>query len=144
MTFRDNFFYTIALLAVVAIAGFAYFAFQVDWALAPEEGEEVIAEAAPVAELTAEQETGKKVFRTYCASCHQLNRDMTGPALAGVGQKYAGDEEWLYKWIRNAPGMINSGDPKAVALYEVWGTMMQANPTLTDVDIAAILAYTDQ
>lgn len=87
---------------------------------------------------------GKKVFRTYCAACHKIDKDMTGPMLGGINEKYAGDMEWLYSWIRNAPALINAGDAKAVALYEKWGTMMQANPTLTDVDIDDVLAYVKQ
>lgn len=87
---------------------------------------------------------GQKVFRTYCAACHKIDKNMTGPKLGGINEKYAGDMEWLYSWIKNAPALINSGDPKAVALYEEWGTMMQANPTLTDGDIDNLLAYVDQ
>jgi mono/diheme cytochrome c family protein len=87
---------------------------------------------------------GQKVYRTYCAACHKVEKAMTGPQLGGISAKYAGDEEWLYSWIKNAPALINAGDAKAVALYNEWGTMMQANPTLTDGDIDNLLAYVDQ
>ncbi len=88
-------------------------------------------------------ENGKKLFKSQCSSCHALNAKRIGPALSGVNQKYAGDEEWLYSWIRNAPALIGSGDEKAVALYEEWKAngMMQAFPTLTDENIADILQY---
>jgi len=94
--------------------------------------------------LAQDAAAGQKVYRSYCASCHKVERAMTGPQLGGINEKYAGDEEWLYSWIRNAPALINAGDPKAVALYEEWGTMMQANPTLTDADIDNLLAYVKQ
>jgi mono/diheme cytochrome c family protein len=94
--------------------------------------------------LAQDAAAGQKVFRTYCAACHKIDKDMTGPKLGGVNEKYAGDMEWLYSWIKNAPALINSGDAKAVALYEQWGTMMQANPTLTDGDIDNVLAYVSQ
>ena len=44
---------------------------------------------------------GKQLFNQNCAACHALNRKMTGPALAGVYDKYDGDIEWLRKWIKN-------------------------------------------
>ena len=49
---------------------------------------------------------GKQLFNTNCASCHKLDRKMTGPALRNVEARLAEDEgldrEWLYKWIRNS------------------------------------------
>ena len=71
-------------------------------------------EADPVA--------GKALFNTNCASCHKLDRKMTGPALRYVEKRLAEDEgldrEWLYSWIRNSSAMIKSGDPYAVKIYE--------------------------
>ncbi|TAE47258.1 MAG: cytochrome C [Bacteroidetes bacterium] len=85
---------------------------------------------------------GKALFKQQCSSCHALNKKIIGPALAGVPAKYAGDEEWLYKWIRNAPGLIASGDAKAVKLYEENGKQqMSAFPSLTDAQIQGLLAY---
>jgi len=91
---------------------------------------------------SADPAAGEKLFKQNCSACHALNAKRVGPALAGVNEKYAGDEEWLYNWIRNAPGMIADGDPKAVALYEQYNKQqMQAFPTLTDADIDNILKY---
>ncbi len=45
---------------------------------------------------------GKALFNANCASCHALNRDMTGPKLANVETRLeeAGkDREWIYAWI---------------------------------------------
>src|SRR5210317_2428512 len=53
---------------------------------------------------------GKQLFNQNCAACHALNRKMTGPALAGVYDKYEGDLEWLSKWIRNNQSLIKAGD----------------------------------
>lgn len=87
-------------------------------------------------------EAGVKLFKQNCSACHALNQKRVGPALSGVNEKYAGDEEWLYSWIRNSSALIKAGDPKAVALYEEWNQQaMQAFPTLTDDDIASILEY---
>jgi len=92
----------------------------------------------------ADVSAGETLFTQNCASCHRLNQKLIGPALAGVNQKYEGEEEWLYQWIRNAPGMIAEGDPKAVALWEEYNKqMMTAFTSLTDQDITNILAWVE-
>lgn len=93
----------------------------------------------------ASVEEGEKLFKLNCATCHLVKGKLIGPQLAGVSQKYADDKEWLYKWIKNAPGMITSGDEKAVALYEQYKSdgMMNPMPFLEDTQIDDILAYVD-
>ena len=92
---------------------------------------------------------GKALFNTNCASCHKLDRKMTGPALRYVEKRLAEDEgldrEWLYKWIRNSSSLIKSGDAYAVKIYEEYNkAAMTAYPQLTNTDIDNILAYTAQ
>ncbi len=91
---------------------------------------------------------GKQLFNQNCAACHALNRKMTGPALANVATRLAEEEgldrEWLYAWIKNSAGLIKSGDPYAVAIYEEYNqAAMTAFPTLSNQDIDDILAYTE-
>ena len=57
---------------------------------------------------------GKSLFNANCAACHKLNKNLIGPALAGVSAKY--EKEWLYTWIKNSNAMIKSGDERAVAM----------------------------
>lgn len=84
---------------------------------------------------------GKKLFNTYCASCHKLDKPSTGPALAGVTDKY--EQEWLIKWIRNNVELRNSGDAQAIKVYEENdGKAMSIFPQLKDEDIINILQYT--
>ncbi len=84
---------------------------------------------------------GKQLFNANCAACHALNRKMTGPALAGVADKY--DREWLYKWIKNSSALIQSGDELAVKIWEEYNkSPMTAFPLLSNEDIDDILAYT--
>lgn len=85
---------------------------------------------------------GKSLFNANCAACHKLNKNLIGPALAGVLAKY--EKEWLYSWIKNSNAMIKSGDERAVAIWEEWNkAAMNAFPQLTNMDIDNILAYTD-
>lgn len=84
---------------------------------------------------------GKQLFNLYCASCHNLDKRMTGPALRGVGDKY--DREWLYSWIKNSSAMVNSGDAQAVAIFDEYkGSVMTAFSQLSNEDIDNIIAYT--
>jgi mono/diheme cytochrome c family protein len=90
---------------------------------------------------------GKQLFNQNCAACHALNRKMTGPALANVESRLAEDEgldrEWLYAWIKNSSGVINSGDNYANRIYNEYNkAAMTAFPTLSNEDIDNILAYT--
>jgi mono/diheme cytochrome c family protein len=86
---------------------------------------------------------GKQLFNQNCAACHSLTRKMTGPALAGVYDKYEGDMEWISKWIKNNQALIKAGDDRALAIYNEYNqTPMNAFPTLSDQDINDIIAYT--
>jgi len=90
---------------------------------------------------------GKSLFNANCASCHKLDKKMTGPALRNVEARLADeqglDREWLYKWIKNSAGMIKSGDAYANKIYKEYnGTAMTAFPQLSNADIDNILAYT--
>jgi len=90
----------------------------------------------------ADAAVGEKLFKAQCAACHKLYKDMTGPKLYGVTVKYEDDYEWFYKWIKNSPGLIASGDARAVAL-EPWSpSIMNTFPALTNADIDNILEYT--
>lgn len=87
---------------------------------------------------------GKTLFKNYCASCHNKNMvsDMTGPALAGVEERWADyPREDLYAWIRNSQSMIAS-HPRGKELWAQWGpTVMTAFPALSDAQVENILGY---
>lgn len=95
-------------------------------------------------EKTDTYKVGKKLFKSNCAACHNKNMidDMTGPALAGTSERWAGREELLYQWIRNSQALIASGDPYAVGLYNQYNkSVMTAFPNLKDEEITALLEY---
>jgi len=91
----------------------------------------------------APTETGKKLFYAKCASCHMVNKDMTGPALKGVEDRWP-DKEKLFAFIRNSEEVIRS-DKYARELWLEWNqTAMLPHPDLKDEDIQAILDYIKQ
>ena len=84
---------------------------------------------------------GKALFSQNCASCHAVNKKLTGPALAGVEDRWP-DKKNLYAWIKNNQAFLKTGDAYANKLYTEYNkTAMNLFPTLTDKDIDAILAY---
>ncbi|MBT8218247.1 MAG: c-type cytochrome [Bacteroidia bacterium] len=94
----------------------------------------------------ADPDAGKALFRANCAQCHNRNMkdDLTGPALGGTQERWAGREDILYEWIRNSQGVIASGDEYAVNLWNEWNkAAMNPYPNLTDQDIDNLLSYID-
>ena len=90
---------------------------------------------------------GKALFNANCASCHKLDKKMTGPALRNVEQRLANDQSldraWISAWLRNSDAVKASGDPYALKITKEYnGTAMTAYPGFTDQDISDILAHT--
>ena len=98
-------------------------------------------------ELLATITKGKKLFRTNCATCHNKNMksDMTGPALAGVRDRWSAyPESDLYAWIKNSTKLVEADHPKAIEIYKEWDEVtMTAFNNMTEEEIAAILDYID-
>ena len=85
-------------------------------------------------------ELGKGLFYGKCASCHMVNKDMTGPALKGVEDRWP-DKQKMYAFIRNSSEVIKT-DKYAKDLWLKYNqTMMLPHPDLKDEDIRAILDY---
>ena len=84
---------------------------------------------------------GKALFSANCASCHAVHKKLTGPALAGVEDRWANKEN-LYSWIRNSAAFLKTGDAYANNLYKEYNSIaMNAFPNLKNEEIDAILAY---
>ncbi|MCA6441334.1 MAG: c-type cytochrome [Sediminibacterium sp.] len=84
---------------------------------------------------------GKALFSANCASCHQVHKKLTGPALAGVEDRWP-DKKKLHAWIHNSAAFLKTGDAYANNLYNEYNkTAMNAFPNFTDKEIDAILAY---
>lgn len=84
---------------------------------------------------------GKALFQQKCASCHAIDKNLTGPALRGVEDRWPNKAD-LYRWIRNSAALIKEGHPRAVEVFNQYNKIqMPAFPELKDADIDAILAY---
>ena len=96
-------------------------------------------------ELLTKITTGKKLFKTNCANCHNRNMkaDMTGPALAGVRERWSDYPITdLYNWIKNSSKLVEEEHPNAVAIYTKWKrSPMPSFSGMTDEEVAAILTY---
>jgi cytochrome c2 len=84
---------------------------------------------------------GRALFSQNCASCHAINKQLTGPALAGVEDRWP-DKIMLHAWIKNNQAVLKKGYPYAVDLYNKFNkTPMNVFTNLSDKDIDAILTY---
>ncbi len=85
-------------------------------------------------------EEGKTIFSSRCAGCHNVNKQLTGPALAGVGDRRSID--WIIKFVQSSQSVIKSGDKDAVALFQQFNHIPMPDHTdLTGDDIKNIVAY---
>ena len=88
---------------------------------------------------TVTAQDGKTLFNTNCASCHQVHKNSTGPALAGVEGRWESKEK-LYSWIKNSAAFLKTGDAYANKLYlEYNKTAMNLFPNLKKEEIESIL-----
>lgn len=140
--------YRHSISKVLGVTLFVFLLFSVSIS-AQEDGaaDEAATEAAGAGDTAGDPAKGKALFNQNCAACHALNRKMTGPALANVETRLSEDEgldrEWLYKWIKNSPGLIASGDSYAKKVYAEYNqAAMTPFPTFSNEDIDNILAYT--
>lgn len=85
---------------------------------------------------------GEQLFKQNCASCHALDRDLTGPALHGVGQRgpWVKDKNNLKKWIKD-PSQFLSTDPYAKNLRNKYGFPMPGQGLLSDNEIEEVIRY---
>lgn len=83
---------------------------------------------------------GKAIFTTRCAACHNVNKTLTGPALADVEKRRS--VEWIIQFIKSSQAMVKSGDKDAIALFEKFNKLpMPDHPDFSDDQIKSILEY---
>lgn len=85
-------------------------------------------------------EAGKSIFMTRCAACHNVNKQLIGPALANIDKKQSVD--WIISFVRSSQTMVKAGDKDAVALFEQFNKIpMPDHPDLTEENIKTIIEY---
>ena len=85
-------------------------------------------------------EKGKEIFSLRCAACHNVNKQLTGPALAGVHERR--EFSWIVNFVRSSQKLVKNGDPDAIALFEKFNKIpMPDHSDLNDQDIHSIVEY---
>ena len=85
-------------------------------------------------------EEGKTIFTTRCAGCHNVNRQVVGPALAGVDQRRSID--WIINFVHSSQTMVNRGDKDATALLKEFNNIpMPDHKDLSDENIKNVVEY---
>jgi mono/diheme cytochrome c family protein len=85
---------------------------------------------------------GEKLFKGNCASCHRVDKDMTGPALKGARARWEGQGD-IYAWIKNSQAFARTGNAYANRLLQQWNNSIMPAQAVTDEEIDAILYYAD-
>jgi hypothetical protein len=89
----------------------------------------------------AKAQTGQQIFQQNCATCHSLDKVVTGPALRGVNDRGPWtDRANLHKWVHN-PGAFIPTTPYTSDLQKQYGQTMPSFPQIPDKDIDAIFDY---
>lgn len=89
-------------------------------------------------------EDGKALFMKNCASCHAIDKKLTGPALMGVDERWKGNRKNLTAWIKNTQSYMKAtNDAYAIGVYNEYGksAMNVFDGVLDDKQIADILDY---
>jgi mono/diheme cytochrome c family protein len=84
-------------------------------------------------------EEGKTIFAARCAACHNVNKVLVGPALAGVDERRSID--WIVKFVHSPQTIIKSGDEYAVALFNKYKVQMPDHADLTPDNIKSVVEY---
>ncbi len=89
---------------------------------------------------------GKVLFNTKCASCHNVFKSTTGPALGGFQEKENGkwaDTKELLKWVKN-PAAYMANDAYTAGLKAQFGSVMSSFSDITENELVAITTYINQ
>jgi hypothetical protein len=92
--------------------------------------------------ISLQAQEGKTIFQAQCATCHALDKQLTGPALRGVEERGPWTNRAnLVKWIHN-PGAFIPTTPYTQQLAQQYnGQIMPSFPQLSEAEIFALLDY---
>ena len=81
------------------------------------------------------------VFRAKCATCHNLNRNGTGPALIGILDR-APYPEWMQEFVTNQDSLIGINEPYTRKIMEWSVVRFNHNfEEITEEEIGQLQAY---
>ena len=89
---------------------------------------------------------GEKLFKQNCSACHKVDKDLVGPALKGVQERWDGKGDLLHEWIKNPAKVKDMGDPYVDKMLAEWmpkGGLMAAQ-LVSNEEIDAILKYIEE
>lgn len=66
-------------------------------------------------------DNGKKLFRNNCASCHNMEKRVVGPALKNTVKNQG--EDWTKAWIKNNQALRDAGDKHANEIFQEYNGM---------------------
>ncbi|MCX6315680.1 MAG: cytochrome c [Bacteroidetes bacterium] len=97
----------------------------------------------PAIEITNQSlANGKTLFMSKCASCHNMYKATTGPALVNFRERGKwSDNKELYAWIHNPSAYMKKDLYTASLKKQFGGQMMTAFPDLKPEEIDAICEY---
>jgi mono/diheme cytochrome c family protein len=83
---------------------------------------------------------GEQLYLNSCHLCHDISKEIIGPALVNITEKRPTD--WLLNFINNSQQMIVSNDSVASFLYEKYNhNVMPSFYRLTQEDVLNILGF---
>ena len=93
--------------------------------------------------MAQDYDKGKQLFKNNCASCHNMEKKVVGPALKNVVKNQG--EDWTKSWIKNNNKLRASGDKLANQIFKEYnGMAMPAYEHLGDEAIVDLTAYLAQ
>ena len=91
--------------------------------------------------VNSNAQDGKAVFTNKCASCHAMGRDLTGPNLDGVEQRWENTDQ-IKAWIRNYSKAIAAGYPRAAEVVNFASSAMTIfEGSITEPELDAVVKY---
>ena len=81
---------------------------------------------------------GKQVFNSKCTACHNVNRRLIGPAMAGIYERRS--VEWVLNIMLNPDQMIKE-DPIAIALLKEYNNILMLNQNLSENEAKSLAEY---
>ncbi len=143
------------LIVVVMIVVAIIFALNLDFTSAPKPVSSTAVDkyGAPVAASPEKQRwtDGRTLFRSHCASCHNIKYDGVGPPLkdcashwkAAGSYKGKSGEQWMNIWIRNWHDVVDAGYKYGIDMANSRPAQMNIFVELTDQQIADIMFYVE-